>query len=272
VDIDEERIVATAPTRSVFGATAALYEQYRLHARKPRWGCKSTFMIEHASTIFEHFTDAQLLWLVRDPRDVAASSKRSIFSTYHPYFTACLWRDQQNVAIELSRKLPAGALHLVRYEDLIREPEPTVRGICDFLREPFEAALLQYFTTREAKRSASLSASWRNTGEPFLSTNTGKYRSELSRAETIVVESIARAPMTHLGYTPDNDDETLSKVKVGPRELVRFWGQEQGARVRAELRSLREDRNVWRRWKRDAIVTYLTVRRKPPVTLPWRAS
>ncbi|XYI01394.1 sulfotransferase family protein [Sorangium sp. So ce1128] len=261
ISVDVERVLRTAPSRTTFGVYAALYEQYRAHYDKARWACKSTFMIEHTETIIKHFPDARLIFLVRDPRDVAASSKRSVFSNYHPYFTARLWLDQQTAGVRLIDTLSEASILLVRYEELVRNPRPQIERICAFLGETFEPAMLRYFETREARRSASLSMSWRNTDRPIISDNIGKHRDELSAEEVLLVEAVARVPMERLGYACTYDPGLLDAVRVDVHRLAQFWLHEQMLRLGVELRSLREDRNVGRRWRRGVLMTYLNLRR-----------
>ena len=59
--------------RSPYAVYALIYEQYRAHEDKGRWGCKSTFMIHNVKDVLAHHKNPQFLHLVRDGRDVAAS-------------------------------------------------------------------------------------------------------------------------------------------------------------------------------------------------------
>ena len=226
-------------------------------------------MIDHCHTILRHFPAAQLIFLVRDPRDVAASSRRSIFSTYEPYFTAELWRRQQLTGLAWLDELPPTTIHLLRYEDLLRAPESQVERLCEFLGEPFEPAMLRYFETREAQRCASLSRSWENTAIPILENNVRTYEQHLSGDELLLVEAVARSPMLRLGYALEHDEATLSRARVGA--LQRHWlrQREHFYKLRGELRALREDKNVWRRWQRDVLVQYLRLRRGSSSPLRW---
>ncbi len=162
-----------ARERSVFGLCAAAYEQYRDFHGKARWGNKSTFLIDNTDAIFHLYPQAQLIWLVRDPRDVAASSVTSVFNPFHPYYTAQLWNSQQQRGMQLIESVPKDALFLLRYEGLIQSPEKSIGELCAFLDEKFEPEMLQYFTKEEVLLSASLSQSWQNTSNDILHDNAG---------------------------------------------------------------------------------------------------
>src|SRR5262249_10977142 len=77
VPIDLKSVLAEAAGRDVYCVKAAIYNQFRRAMGKPRWGCKSTFVIHYVDRVRRWHPDAQFIHLVRDGRDVAASAKRS---------------------------------------------------------------------------------------------------------------------------------------------------------------------------------------------------
>lgn len=250
IPIDADAVARDASPRSAFGVYVALQEQFRAHAGKARWGCKSTFMVDHIPEIRARFPGARLLFLVRDPRDVAVSSRKSVFSTFHPYYTAQLWRDQQAVGLRWLGELPSDTIRLLHYEQLVAAPEASVREICAFLGEDFEPGMLRFFETDEARKSASLSESWGNTGRPVSNASVEQWKKGLTPRERLVVEHIARAEMVRLGYTPLATPAELDAVRIGAGERAGYWWAEALQSVRIELRSIRKDKNVWRRWTR----------------------
>jgi hypothetical protein len=254
VPISLDEIVAEADPRDLFGVFVAVYEAHRRATGKPRWGCKSTFMIHHAERVLRTFPEARFIWLVRDPRDVAVSSRKSVFSPYHPLLTAQLWAEQQRLGLALEARYPRETLR-VRYEDLLADPEDELRRICCFLGEIYDPRVLRFFDTEGARRSARLSADWNNTARPILKDNTRKYRKELDDDEVWMVEVAAREEMEALGYElehPDPGELHLSlRQRLGIRALDEAW------HMKVELRSLREDKNHWRRWGRGAAMLAL---------------
>ncbi len=259
VPIDRRRLIDEADPPDLLGVFLSLYDQYRDGVGKARWGCKSTFVIHHVDRVRAARPAARFLWLVRDPRDVAASSRRSVFSPFHPYLTAQLWREQQELGLGLEGRLPRGCLLRVHYEDLLAEPEATVRRICHFLDEDYLPELLAFHRSDAARTASALSEDWKNTARPVLRHNSGKYRRHLSPGEVRLVETVAGPTMGTLGYAMDTDGGASLPAGLRGRAGVRLADARWRAGV--ELRSLRTDRNHWRRWTRDSVMAWLRLRR-----------
>ena len=262
VELDADALVNAAPQRSTFGAVAAIYEHVRQSEGKARWGNKSTFMVHYTAEVLSVYPDARFILLVRDPRDVAVSARKSVFSPCHPVLSARLWAEQQTVGLSLLDTLPASAIHLLRYETLLADPEGVISDLCRFLDEDFEPTMLQFFKGREAKKSATLSESWGNTGKPVLSGNAGKFHQQLSEADTLAVEALCQSPMAALGYEPTFPPQDLERWSIGPGKQLQIRASELLMRTQIELRSMRRDDNHWRRWRRDATARALAARRR----------
>lgn len=258
--IDGDRILEEARPRSVLGVMAALYDQYRVCKGKDRWGCKSTFMINHTDEVLDHFPNALFIWLVRDPRDVAVSSARSVFSPFHPHFVSVLWTEQQRLGQDLMERLGSQQVHLLHYEDLLADPEVIVSQLCDFLEEEFEPAMLRFFETEEARRSALLSESWRNSNKPIIRGNSGKYREQMKVAEIRRVEAVTGALMDALRYA--RDFPHVERLNPNAFEVARFGLTDARMRLQVEWRSLRKDTNHWRRWARGITVVLLGLKQR----------
>ena len=256
---DLEAMVDAADPPDLFGLFLALYDQAATFADKPRWGCKSTFMIEHADRIFARFDDAKLVWLVRDPRDVAASSRRSVFSPCHPVLTAELWARQQSEGLALLQRYGPDRVHLLRYEALLDHPVPRLMALCAFLGETFEPPMLSYHRRPEANRGAALSKSWQNLGRPLIRGNVGGYRRTLSDDEVGHIEAICAEPMALLGYERVT---SAAMVPLGRRRRLGVRLVNLAQRVGVEAQSWQHDANHWRRWRRAALLTAVAARRR----------
>ena len=252
IAIDADEVVRNST--DLMSVVGAIYDQHLRFTGKHRWGCKSTFMVHHVEAALNRDPGARFIWLVRDPRDVAASSKKSVFSPCHPVLTARLWRAQQEEALQVAQTHPESVLRL-RYEDLLGQPEASIRMVCDFLGEDFDPALLNHEQTSAAQQGAQLSASWKNTAAPILTGNTGKYKTGLTEREIAMVEATSTPIMEELGYVRD----TQVDVPSVPEWLVQLDNARQ--RLNIEWRSMREDKNHWRRWNRAVLMTWLSFRR-----------
>lgn len=245
---DVGRLIAEASPPDLLGLTLALYEQSREHAKKARWGCKSTFMIDQVDAVLRARPGARFIWLVRDARDVAVSSRDSVFNPKHPLLVARLWARQQRQGLSLEARHP-GAVYRLRYEDLTRAPEAAMRSLCAFLGLPWSDAVLRHADTPEASTIASLSGSWKNNDKAVLADNQGKWRLRLSRRDAARIVAVAEGELRALGYPILAEDcgYTLGALD----ELQATLGEAAG-RLRVELKSMKEDKNHWRRWQRRA--------------------
>ncbi|MER6010844.1 sulfotransferase family protein [Streptomyces bluensis] len=250
-----DRIITEPAGPGLFGIVAAIYEQHRVATGKARWGCKSTFMVDHVAEVLRVFPDAQFIWLVRDPCDVASSAKRAVFGPSHPYRMARLWRAQQELAQAALETWGPGVVHLLRYEDLVSRPEEEVGRLCDFLGETPEPAMLKHHTSAAARQTAALAGAWRKAGEPVSTDRIGAGRRGLSTRERLWVDRVTGPVKQSLGYPVDARARTVPAPGPLAVSLRSVW-----LRARIEYRSFREDDNHRARLRRDAYVRWLRLK------------
>lgn len=261
--IDPQRVLLEAAP-SVFGVVAAVYDQYREAEGAARWGCKSTFMVEHVEEVVAHYPKARFVWLVRDPCDVASSAKRAVFGPSHPYRMALLWRAQQERAMAALAGLGSSMVHLLRYEDLVSNPREEIERLCAFLGEKPEPAMLQHHRSSAARRTAGLAEAWRNAALPVTPQRIGAHRTGLTPHERLLVDKVTGPLKSHLGYPVEPGAQALpapSPVLVAVRSAA--------LRTRVEYRSMRQDRNYRLRLGRDVYVRWLRVKARARHHYPW---
>jgi len=230
---------------------------------------KDNGALRHAFPVLAAPHPKKFVYLVRDPRDVAASWLKSKAHTGGVGEAARIWASEQEQALRvlaLARKYECHCLH---YEDLVSDPESQLRALCAFLGIDFEAAMLSFHSTEEARRSAGRVADWENLARPMLHDNFGKYRRQLSPRQIRTVETIARRPMQLLGYPFDFEARRRSWWADVPRVLrgapalaaLAVSGKEGRAEFRLRLARLKKLRAVEQRaemspvpWSRPAHV------------------
>jgi hypothetical protein len=116
---------------------------------KPRWAEKTPGNVAHADRIWAAWPDAQIVHIIRDPRDVFASLVEAK-KWDSPEEFADRWISTIGRGLRLKAKIkpPAKSYLEIRYENLIAAPEKTMRAVIDFLGEPWEAGVAQ-FTGRQ---------------------------------------------------------------------------------------------------------------------------
>jgi hypothetical protein len=132
------------------------FDTYATAAGKPRWADKTPDYVECLPELWELFgPGARFVVIVRHGMDVAYS-----LSDPHRHYPAIdghvaeaggdvavgagrFWADQ-NAKIQAFIEAQADSTHLIRYEDLTTQPEPTLQSMFEFLGERWERKVLEY--------------------------------------------------------------------------------------------------------------------------------
>jgi hypothetical protein len=253
IQVDRELVFKEAVARNLYCIKRAIYEQYMRAKGKPRWGCKSTFMIHHTEVVRKYHKTPKFIHLVRDGRDVAVSARDSVFNNFHPHYVSQLWTNQQRIAIKLSKELPADLFMTVRYEELTSDPEGQVRRICDFIKEDYAPQMLNYSSRSDSAALAGMSKSWENLAKPIMANNTKKYRTKLTADEIFAVERNAYPELLHFGYTLENDLAELQRsasAGLDWKRQLRYYASEKASMVATAVTSLFSDKNAYMRIKK----------------------
>jgi hypothetical protein len=263
VTLEKEKIFSQARDRSLISVYFAIYDQYLQSAGKKRWGCKSTFMINHVSLVRKYFPDARFIYMVRDCRDVAISAKKNIFNRYSVYYTARLWKKEQQTGIYWLSKLPKDGIFLLRYEDLLAGPENIIRALCAFLNEEYNEAMLTFFNGEEAKKSAGLSAAWENTSKPILKNNFDKFKSGLKAKEIALIEAIAGEELDYFSYKlTEPFYVSESRRAKGVKFRLSYLFEEIILMVKVQLTHFFRDKNTVLRLKKFWFLKFIGVMRR----------
>lgn len=171
------------------GIVEALLESWTLSRGKSRWGEKTPHHTLCWPTILEGFPDLKVVHLVRDGRDVALSFREAPFGPKHVYQAAHHWVRFLTSAEAAGAVLGEGAFLLVRYEDLVEQPERELRRICAFLGEDYDPAMLRFHEhdtayPTDARNSERLR-------RPVLGGNREGWRTRLTPREQRIFEVIA---------------------------------------------------------------------------------
>lgn len=166
------------------------------------------------------FPDAWFLFVVRDPRDVVASMLevgdrgRREGRTMQPFT-----RDVVSAASFLQSCVESGLaaresepdrVEIVRYEDLVSDPEGATRELCEWLELEWSAKMLRPGEKEHPGEDAIVDGVWYDE-ERFYSDpsedRVGSWRDRLNPAEKVAVRrAFARwSPATELGYEPSED-------------------------------------------------------------------
>ena len=126
---------------------AAVLTAYAKKQNKPRPGEKSPKHLEHVSELQQNFPKGKILCVLRDGRDVVRSLLKTDWAepgNRRRFGLFCMeWSYLAKLIFSFEKNLPEESFMVVKYEDLLTEPEESLRKICSFLEEDFEKQMMQ---------------------------------------------------------------------------------------------------------------------------------
>lgn len=155
------------------------------------WGDKTPAYLAHLPLLHEAFPPARFIHLVRDPRDRSLSVRRTWGKDI--LRAADRWKTNVMQARRFAENHDDVNLFEVRYEDLLDEPEGTLRRVCEFLSVRFEDRMLTLDSPSEAYGDASGRSE-------IVQGNTEKFRSQLTDSEVRRIEEITWSGLRAFGY------------------------------------------------------------------------
>jgi len=127
-------------------------------------GEKTPSHVFHVTSLLEWFPKAKVIHIIRDPRAVLVSQlnrkrgfvvkryENSLMKYFNPLFVllevihvTAVWLRGASLHFKYEELYPQN-YYLVRYEDLIRKPDNTIRQLCDYLGITFRQEMLKQNT------------------------------------------------------------------------------------------------------------------------------
>jgi len=172
---------------------------------KTRWGEKTPGNLFHAPTIVEMFPDAMFVYMVRDPRAGTSSMRNTSIFGKDIVINTLNRRHFMTVGLRLLEKHVDEQKRLVlRYEDLVTDPERSLQGVCDFLGISFEHGMLDFYVDASDFMKARASSDFNAAAtRPIDSSRVDSWREQMSAREVAVVEALCRDEMRRFGYACD---------------------------------------------------------------------
>ncbi len=165
-----------------------------------RWGDSTFTNTYFIPEILRVLPDASFIFLVRDGRDVAASFKAGgseAFDTYAtPKIAARHWVNGLDTYHWLVKRKP---VQLIRYEDLVSQPENVLKELCSFMKVDFEPAMLDFFQHIPAHEMYRL-VHHQSIRKPVFTESIGKYKSLLSASELEEIMPVLRNGLKEFNY------------------------------------------------------------------------
>lgn len=185
---------------------------------KDYWGDFISLGWRHAPYFLNAFPGGKVYHLHRDPRGVLASWKKTTFQPDNLYLNGIFnWIDNVQHILKYRKILPADRYRVICFEDLHRNPEQSVRDLCDFLGVEFEDNLIHgnrwesLFDKRYVHAPASSHTRSKVLG--FDTKRIEAWRGTFEEWELTLIEYFLGDLMETLGYTRELD-------RINPKELA----------------------------------------------------
>jgi len=182
------------------GAFATILQAYAHRFGKPRWGDKRPAYLTNVDMIRRLFPAAQLVTIVRDGRDCAASLREMPWQRRKDIASlAAQWAYNVDCGRRAARRLPADSYHELRYEDLVADPAATLGRLCDFLGERFEPAMTE--PARIAGQAVPRQKTWHEcTHQAVAPVRVQSWRTRLTPEEIAFCDAVLGSRLRSYGY------------------------------------------------------------------------
>ncbi|MFV1998508.1 MAG: sulfotransferase [Acidiferrobacterales bacterium] len=158
------------------------------------------------------FPDSPLIHVIRDGRDVICSLLTMDWVTGNGKMSphvesadsaAQYWVNTVQRGMAAARQPSASERYYeIRYEEIVSSPEKTLRSLFDFLDEPWESEVLNFY---KVSRDLAGESSATQVSQPITTSAVARWKTDLSEADKKTVRRIAGPLLVQLGYAENND-------------------------------------------------------------------
>jgi hypothetical protein len=174
-----------------------LFGSYCRSEGKAVWGDKTPSFFRKVDILSELFPEAKFIHIVRDGRDVFESWRRIDPTKGNPAVTALdwsykIWRIERSL-----RNVPEERKITVRYEDLLSDPENTVKALCRLIGVAYYEAMLDFHKTSRKYVGAHHS---NLIFTPLDRKNSAKWKATMNPRDARVFGFLSNHALKKLGY------------------------------------------------------------------------
>jgi hypothetical protein len=221
-----------------------MFERFAAQHGKARWGDKTPWHAWHIREINRLFPDAVIIATVRHPGAVAGS----VSGRFRLGWAGAVshWINTETELVQRGRELGDRFL-LVRYEDLVLDPETTLREVFDWLDEPWSDRLLAHHEVHTERGTARKVEGATRSDQPISTDRISAWTEEASDDDIAVLRKRVGGIADFFGYDLDDADRlTPLAVEGSPRHKT-LTGAELARRRDEfpELVALDEPKTPW---------------------------
>jgi hypothetical protein len=158
LDVDRSDILARLPRPTYAELLCRVVELYASRVGRSQarlWVDHTPENTTYGMTLLEIFPGAKFLHIVRDGRGVASSIMPLDWGPNTIIRTAHWWVESVAYGLALERVLSPERITRIQYEKLVREPEDTMKAVCDFIGIGYDPSMLESTGFRVPRYTAS---------------------------------------------------------------------------------------------------------------------
>lgn len=213
IDFEElESEMNQYPNLDFKSACLLSYNAYsKVHGRDVNYlGDKNPEYSLHIPKLLKTFPGSKFVIMVRDPIDNIESYMNVNFDLNNKLALAARWNFYNRRLIKANKLFP-NQTRIVKFEDLIKQPESTIKSICNFLEINFDSEMLDFY-----KSSKNVFEWNKQIKQSFNPESIEKWK---KRELTIVDKKISRLTndlIQHFGY------ETRAQSALGILDWIQY--------------------------------------------------
>jgi len=181
---------------------ARALQAWAAHHGKQRWGEKTPGNLFYVDLIYDMFPEARFIYMMRDPRAGVDSMNRSVLFSGDTVINALnRLKYMQDGLAKLQTAVPNEQRTVLKYEELVAHPEPTIQALCAFIGEDFEPQMLDFHRNAEQYMNPRAVEEFNQAAtRPIQKSKIDAWRQNLSQDDIAMVEWICEDSMREFSY------------------------------------------------------------------------
>lgn len=181
-------------------AFEALFREYLEQEGGTRWGDKTPQHVQYMLVLDRLFPGSRYVHVVRDGRDVALSLMTRPWGPRRMELAGYYWSWLVISGVVAGELLGHERYREVRFEDLVTNPESTLRELCAWMDLSYRPEMLDYHATEAARTYAQGGVVARRLTQPPDPSRLYQWRKKLKARDHRVLVHQAGGLLAYLGY------------------------------------------------------------------------
>ncbi len=180
-----------------------------------RWGDRTALRWEGIKPFLKMFPQGKAIINYRDPRAILASYKRSTYLP-EPMYLDIIFSSLSLFNYISSLNKISKNIHLIKYEDLIENPQFIIKKASQFLEIDYKDEMLNVAQFKDFKgQKFNTDSSFTSQKESIDNSSRDLWKNNLSNIEIYFTEMILKDHMVSLGFN-------LSEINLNQKEITEF--------------------------------------------------